>query len=543
MKKFLVLIILLSLPTFGQLFRFGLHTMHDPHLFRLYEFAKCFTDGAFPCRWAADSGMGYGEPLFNFYGQFPYWLGQIFILLGSSVIDALKLTFILSLVLSGFSMYLLASKYYGKSGGLVSAVFYLYAPYRAVDVWVRGALPEALGFVFFPLIFYAIDEYLDTRRLKHLFIFILALAGLIITHNLSAFMFLPFIVLWSLARLKSLKNLILLPRFFLAALLSLLLIAFYLVPVILEGHLTTVNATTQGYYLYQLHFASLKQLFISNFWGYGGSTWGPNDTLSFSVGYLHWLVVILIGILAVFRKRISPIFIISTVFGVLAIFLTHGKSEFLWKLIPGSNYVQFPWRFLTLSTFFLSLSAGALVRTVPKLVTCICLTLAIAVTGSLFRPDIWQPISDASIISGKLWDEGRSSSLSDYWPKSASHLPTAFAPENPIVKSGEATTWSSEKKSQTASYSLRVFDSYAKVVLPIVYFPGWTLMLDNQPTDIVIDSDLGLISTIVPVGDHTLSLRFTDTPARGYGNLISIISLSLLALAALIYAKKHKTTS
>ncbi len=78
----------------------------------------------------------------------------------------------------------------------MSAVFYMYAPYRSVDVWVRGALPEAAAFVFYPIIFYNLDQYLVTRAQKHLWYLVLFLALLVTTHNLSFIMFAPFLGLW-----------------------------------------------------------------------------------------------------------------------------------------------------------------------------------------------------------------------------------------------------------------------------------------------------------------------------------------------------------
>ena len=78
--------------------------------------------------------------------------------------NTVKITLGLSLVVSGWLMYLFARKYWGNLGGLISGLFYVYAPYRAVDVWVRGALPESLAFVFYPLILLMLDFYLETSR-------------------------------------------------------------------------------------------------------------------------------------------------------------------------------------------------------------------------------------------------------------------------------------------------------------------------------------------------------------------------------------------
>ena len=50
---------------------------------------------------------------------------------------------------------LLAADLWGDWGGLLSAVFYIWAPYHSVDVFVRGAMNEAWAFVWFPLIFWS----------------------------------------------------------------------------------------------------------------------------------------------------------------------------------------------------------------------------------------------------------------------------------------------------------------------------------------------------------------------------------------------------
>src|SRR3972149_11736898 len=102
------LVILLSLPIFWRLLPFGIHSMQDFHLFRLYEFDKCVESLQIPCRWAPDAGLGYGEPLFNFYSQLTYVFGEVIHLVGFSLIDSLKGLFILSFILSAVSMFFLS---------------------------------------------------------------------------------------------------------------------------------------------------------------------------------------------------------------------------------------------------------------------------------------------------------------------------------------------------------------------------------------------------------------------------------------------------
>ena len=159
----LIVLMVLSIPTFFQMLRSGIYSMQDFHLFRLYEFDRCVKDLQLPCRWSPDVGLEYGQPLFNFYTQLPYALGEFFVLAGLSKIDTIKLLFIFSLVGSSVSMFFLAQRFWRKtSSALVSGIIYLYAPYRAVDVWVRGALPEALAFVLYPAIILFFNNYLSS---------------------------------------------------------------------------------------------------------------------------------------------------------------------------------------------------------------------------------------------------------------------------------------------------------------------------------------------------------------------------------------------
>jgi hypothetical protein len=545
MKK-IILLILLAVPSFALMLRQGIYTTHDFHPFRQYEFDRCIQDKIFPCRWAADSGMGYGEPVFNFYGQFPYWVGELYHLVGFSLIDSVKLVFITSLICSGIFMYLFSREHWGNWGGLLSAVFYIYAPYRAVDVWVRGALPEALAFTLFPLILYFLHQYLKLHRRPYLLGFILSVSALIITHNLSAFMFLPFLaayyfyISWSNRSWPALKAI--LP----AGLVSLVLVAFYLLPVIFESRFTTLARTTADYYMFQNHFATLNQLFISRFWGYGGSTWGPNDTMSFSVGYLHWVLPLaVVAFLLVSRRLRSAIsirFLFFAALGLFAVFLTHGKSEIIWKIVPGMPYVQFPWRFLSVVDLFLSLSVGVIPLLWPKFYRPLVFLLIVAVITlnyPFFRPDIWRPINDAQQYSGALWDEQRASSLQDYWPSFAAKQPVAIAPELPQFIGGSGEIIAVRKQSQSARYDINTV-SESNLIFSTVYFPGWTARLDGQPLEIGPSGDLALITARVPAGSHNVRLIFSNTPVRDLGNWISLVTL--LGLLIWNFLPKHAKT-
>ncbi len=462
-NSILILLLILIVPTFYRMLRPGIFSTQDFHIFRQFEFDKCIKAWQIPCRWAPDAGLGYGEPIFNFYGQFVYGVGEIFHLVGFNIIDSVKILFIISLLGSGVAMFFLAREIWKSDfAATVSAILYVYAPYRAVDVWVRGALPEAFSFILFPLIILAIEK-------KNIFYFSILTAILVITHNLSLVMFLPLLAIWIIYRRwwKSAMG------FIVAGLLS----SFYILPVAFESKFVDLQSTITGYFDYRAHFVTLYQLFVSRFWGYGGSTWGPNDGLSLSVGQIQWILPFLIGLFLLVRRKIAREweFIILFLIGCFYLFLTHNKSTFIWNLTPAMAYIQFPWRFLGLATFCFALASGIVVRLFVRqkiLVTIIIILSTFFLNFTFFREDIWYSVNDSYFLTGAEWVRQRAASISDYWPSFGHKIPNT----------------PSDGKS-------------------INYFPGW---VGATPVN-------GLISSV--------GVRFTDTPVRKTGNIISLVSI------------------
>jgi len=168
----IIVLVILSYYSVKPLFINGFFPMHDDaQVARVYEMTQALVSGQFPVRWVKDLGYGYGYPIFNFYSPLPYYIGGILGLLGKlgmSGIDSLvaaKLMFGFGIVLAGISMYFFARELFGKYGGMLSAILYLYAPYHAIQIYVRGAVCEFWAYAFLPLFFLSIYK-LKTAQSK-----------------------------------------------------------------------------------------------------------------------------------------------------------------------------------------------------------------------------------------------------------------------------------------------------------------------------------------------------------------------------------------
>ena len=535
-SMFVLVALLVVIPSFYRMLQPGLFSTQDFHLFRLIEFDKCIKDFQFPCRWAADAGFGYGEPLFNFYGQLPYLFGEIFHLSGLSFIGSFKLLFILSLVGSFFSMFFLAKRVWKNSfSAFISGALYVYAPYRAVDVWVRGALPEALSFVLFPLIILFLDKFLDKERRKDGIVLSLLIAALILTHNLSFILFLPILILWIIYKIYVSKKYYSIKRLFFYLLLSFLISSFYILPVLFEARYVTLETTIQGYFDFRGHFATLSQLLFSRFWGYGASLFGAEEFMSRAIGQLQWILPLLIFVLVRKKLKQNRVFFLLLLTGWFSLFMTHNQSTFIWKMIKPLSYVQFPWRFLAPALFSFSLSSGVLVNLFKKgkhSITLIVVVLAVVLNLSFFREDIWYQREDKDILQGEIWQQQISSSYKDYWSKFGILFPTEPSPltfgEQVLVRKG----------SNYASYLSSA--GYSKTVkFPISYFPGWKASIDGKEMATYPSGDLGLVTVdIIESGIHNVELYFSNTLVRKVGNIVSLVSL-VFAVYILFGVKKN----
>ena len=154
-------------------------------------------------------------------------------------------------------------------------------------------------------------------------------------------------------------------------------------------------------------------------------------------------------------------------------------------------YIQFPWRFLGVATFCLALSSGAITQFFEKqkiIISIVIVAAAIALNFSFFREDIWYSANDSFFTTGAEWDRQRTASIGDYWP--------------------------------LFGHSIPVSPSDGKY---INYFPGW---IGATPDE----------NGLIPVE----GTKFTNTPVRSVGNIISLLSVIGFGVLAVIKNKKWK---
>lgn len=562
---FLLLILVAGVAASRSLFMHNWYfNMHDDlQMLRQLELEKCFKDGQIPCRWVPDMGYLYGFPLFNYYPQLPYLFGEVFRLFQLPFNDVAKLTFALGIIASGLTMYLLSKEYFGKLGGLLSSVFYMWAPYHAVDVYVRGAMNESWAWVWFPLILWSMYRLIKKNENKYLIMLALSLAALLLTHNLMVLIFIPVALIWFvfwLIESKSFKSLV---RIIISGTLGLGLAAFFTLPSFFEQKYVHIDYLTQDYFQYFAHYATLYQLFISRFWGDGPSVFGPNDGLAFPVGQIHWVLILLIlvfvGIKIWKKKKIELLdwlIFFGAFVGTLGAFMSHERSTFIWKLIPTLSFVQFPWRFLTLTVLGYSFAIGGLFYALSQINIFQKINIQWIVFGILsiglmifnwnyFYPVHSGPLTDEQKFSGESWRILVQAGIRDYLPIEAKVDPNVIRQTLADVIKGKGTFANEVSGTDWAKFNV-IFSTDNNVVRVNIYdFPAWKAFIDGKEVPIYIDQteQWGRMYIQVPKGAHEVYFKLYNTPLRTISNVISGVSWLVLLGYLMLQFKRGRNNS
>src|SRR3990170_477295 len=555
----LIIILAFALLAGRTLLTPGYFIMHDDlQMMRQLEMEKCFLDGQIPCRWVPDMGYGFGFPLFNFYPPLPYLIGQGIRLLGPTFVATVKVNFLLSFLVSGITMYFLAKEFFGKAGAVVSSGFYIWAPYHAVDIYVRGAMNEAWALAFFPLILWTAYRLIAEKKKVIGWIIGLALSwfALLTSHNLMVLIFAPVFILWLLLHLIREKAYAKIPHLAVSGILALGLASFFTLPALVENGLTHLSSALEGYFEFTGHFVTVSQLLFSRFWGYGGSAWGiTNDGMSFQIGNIYWVLSLVVFVLLIFRyiktKKVDNLLIVSIFFfvvGWLSAFMAHSRSTPIWLLFAPLKYVQFPWRFLTIVIFAFSFLMGALPGLILKgkkkiVLSGVMVIVLVFLNWNYFLPKGGEmgPLTDEEKFRGVAWELQQNGGIYDYLPINAKIAPVSPRKVLAEVVKGKGEITNMESGTNWAGFTTNIENGDAKIRINIFDFPNWKIFVDGKEAAKYIPDEekSGRIWFTVSSGEHDVYARLYNTPIRKIANAITLVSF-IGTIGFFVMSKKRR---
>ncbi len=538
-----VLLLVISIPPIISIFRAGAYESgdFDIHVRRSMEFFQSLNEGVLIPSWAANLNATYGYPVFSFDYILPYYVISFFHFLSFSFITSLKLFLAINFILSGVFMYLFSKNHFKNTfAAFATSVFYLFAPYHLIALHFKITIGEILAYTLIPLVFYFISKFLDNKKSIHLLLGGLLLGLTILSHIAVGIFLLPviFIFIYNATNrmIKTLLNMLLI------IFIALLVAAFqWSAPLIYASYLFT---TYHPLGLNSLYFPSLTDLLYAP-WRLGFLFQGPKGELSFLIGYAQILIVAAI-IIQLLKNKIGQykktLVIWLLIFAGYIFFITP-YSKIIWQNLPLLKDVGSQ-RLLIIMAFIASMLAGYFFLLNYKRKYLLYLLIIFAIGSTILN---WgnrrtiPTINDATLRNnlslGYEWGDTHFYALPK-WVNPNQQWFTKIPSQHLKTLQGKAIIKEISRTSTLHTYEIRA-TMQVRLQENTLYFPGWTATFNNSAVALRPDSN-GVITLNLPKGKGTLKINYADLRLFQLTKALSIVSIVLILLYALIYCLRER---
>ena len=513
------------------------------HVARFASFYKELTAGQFPVRWASQFNYGYGMPFFNFFHPLPYIASFPLVASGLSLVMVLKVSFLLTYVFAGIFMLLFSLEFFkDEKIALLVTVMYQFAPFRLVDMLVRGSLGSLYSYTVLPLVLYSIIKFSEKKTYRWFAAIIVTTAILSETHNIIGFVFFGIVAFLVPFITQKPKKIFLL---YVALASGLFLASYYLIPAIIEHKYTYGYLMTKD--LFYQHFPPLLHFFIPNF---------TNDVslrtaeVSVQIGLFH--VIALIILLYQFLKgkldkklKLFTLYLFIVTIGTILIM--QPITTVLWEKIDILRQFQFPWRLLAIVNVTTALSSFVFLS-LPlfrKKIFYFGLIILVVITTIYY----WIPYEGYQKASQQYyWNYYLSTNyfgeINSIWMAGE---PTGFPAHRIDVVEGTAKIQNIVLRPTKHEFTVESTAS-ATLVDKTQFYPGWRVTVDKRSVPIQFQDQnyRGLITFPVPPGNHSVIVQYGEDKLQLVSDGISIGTLFLLLAGFFVFKSKsyeHKLFS
>lgn len=351
---YIILAVLLTLFVLGKtIFSYDISGTNDGylHLIKIIGVNDIIESGQFPP--IIEAGFCNGYAINLFYNPLTTYISLLCGVILNNFAYGIKLMLFIMMLLAIVFMYKFIKEFTGKKEiAIVAAIFYVTNPYYLSNIYIRGAIGESAALTFLPLLFLGLYSLFNGDRKKHYFITIAA-TGLILTHNITTLYAAIISFIYVIINFNKLKEKDILIKLLINILFIVGLTIFFIYPLLLHsfsGEYVIFDSDlmrTNGERVAS-GVISFKELFMEI----------PGQEVIFRLN----IIQVVLFILSIFcyrfiDKKDRKIYLSFIIFAILSVILCMTKN--IWKFAPDILCnIQFPWRLLGFSGFFISTIAG-----------------------------------------------------------------------------------------------------------------------------------------------------------------------------------------
>ena len=284
--------------------------------------------------------FGYGNGLF--YPDIFLYIPAFFYKLGIPIINSCKI-FILLINLVSLISINICRKNITKSDKIANIGIILYATslYRFTDMYMRGALGECITFVFIPLVILGLYK-IFYENYKEGYYLSIGLIGLMLSHIITTYMMIFFIIIFSIINYKCLKDKNRIKYFIIHIILSMLTTAYFWLPMIEQ--LISDKFNLAAHVMIIENCVPILALFM-DFQPIIYDEWLPPG-----IGIMYYITIFFFPKIKEKNKFINSIYIISIILLIATFLRPLWKIPIVYKVL---SIIQFPWRLNGLITVLL----------------------------------------------------------------------------------------------------------------------------------------------------------------------------------------------
>ncbi|MEO6509128.1 MAG: 6-pyruvoyl-tetrahydropterin synthase-related protein, partial [Patescibacteria group bacterium] len=153
----------------------------NTHMTAMAQFSLALKSGDFPVLWAPNFA-NYGLPIALIAHQIPNYLGAIISFFIHDFVLVFNLLMFFAVLLAGAFFYRFLRLYFSEAVALLGTIVFTFAPYKIINIYIRGALPEMIASIFVPLILINIHTFIKTKSIGSISRLVLFFTLLVLTH-------------------------------------------------------------------------------------------------------------------------------------------------------------------------------------------------------------------------------------------------------------------------------------------------------------------------------------------------------------------------
>ncbi|MCA5014350.1 6-pyruvoyl-tetrahydropterin synthase-related protein [Enterococcus sp. S23] len=471
-------------------------------------------------------GYGYASSLF--YPDFYLYIPALLRVAGFSLATSF-LFFATMINLGTFGITYLSGRIMGlpKLKSYLFSLLYTLSIYRLQDFFNRQAIGELLAMGFFPLVLASLS-LLKAGKVQNWWLLTIAMTGIGLAHFISLEIVSIFIGLYVLLNARRFVKKQTLTALLKATIVTILLLAFYLVPVFEQMSRITFQVTANPLTLISDRSYALGELLANSFENRVFHASSANIGLILLVGLL------VNGVMLFKQKNVDrDLLFLSFLFMLMT------TNLFPWQLFDQTplNTIQFPWRFLSIVTL---LSAYLIANDYNKILKKIPYGQVILILFILLGVVIyeWESIDTEGkrIVSHQSYDQTNSYYIGaghEYLPKEVNYQKLLKNKKREISYDPEVMTIKkSELSFASVSFDYQVVQSKPAIVtLPFIYYYGYQAKVveDGKVKEIpaVLNEQNGYVALSLS-GKGKVTVSYETTWAQKISLSISLITLALL---------------